>query len=109
MTTAEILQGFIPGVTSPAEIAANNFREAILRDKSGAAIGVQEDAQEASRYTPGLLDKENSLKAKSEVRADMINRMIAAAGPAWTGGTYTSQFGKKTTTTTPKPKRKANW
>lgn len=108
ITKREIATAKLTGnwINNPAMLNSANFREAILRDKSGAAIGIQEEAQETDRYSPGVLDSDAVLKEKSKIRANMINRVIAAAGSQYDGGNYTSQFGASNSKSTSGKRKK---
>jgi hypothetical protein len=75
----------IPTVMSTA---LKNFKETILRDKSGASISLQEDIMEEERYMPNALDPASVLEEKSRIRAGLINRMIALSGVAYDKGEY---------------------
>ena len=80
------------------DTASKAFSEKILRDKSGAAIGIKEQANDITIYIPTSLDfflksKDTStdiLQDKANYRASMINVLIAEAGNAWKKGEYTA-------------------
>ena len=89
--------GKIPTAMSTA---GSNFREAILRDKSGAAIGLQEEIQEFARYMPSVTDSDEVRAEKARTRAGLIKRVIAGAGKAYKGGDYKSPYKFSSTTST---------
>ena len=81
--------GTMPTVMSTA---LDNYTEAILREKSGAAIGIQEEASDKTRYTPSIIDSEEVVAEKARIRAGHINKIISQAGNAYKGGGYTLFF-----------------
>ena len=80
------------------DTASKAFSEKILRDKSGAAIGIKEQANDITIYIPTSLDfflkskdtSTNILQDKANYRASMINVLIAEAGNSWKKGDYTA-------------------
>tara|TARA_R110000868_G_scaffold112527_2_gene302978 strand:+ start:6395 stop:7579 length:1185 start_codon:yes stop_codon:yes gene_type:complete len=84
--------GKIPTAMSTA---GSNFQEAILRDKSGAAISLQEEVQEFGRYMPSITDSDEVRAEKARTRAGLIRRVIAGAGKAYKGGEYKSPYSFK--------------
>ncbi len=95
--------GTMPTVMSTA---LDNYTEAILREKSGAAIGIQEEASDKTRYTPSIIDSPEVVAEKARIRAGHINKIIANAGNAYKGGQYTSSFKGGGSQDTNAPKRK---
>jgi hypothetical protein len=81
--------GTMPTVMSTA---LDNYTEAILREKSGAAIGIQEEASDKTRYTPSIIDSPEVVAEKARIRAGHINKIISQAGNAYKDGGYTSSF-----------------
>ena len=81
--------GTMPTVMSTA---LDNYTEAILREKSGAAIGIQEEASDKTRYTPSIIDSPEVVAEKARIRAGHINKIIANAGNAYKDGGYSSSF-----------------
>ncbi len=94
--------GKIPTAMSTA---GANFQEAILRDKSGAAIALQEEVAEFGRYMPSITDSDEVRAEKARTRAGLIKRVIAGAGKAYKGGEYRSPYkfaGKSSVKSAPK-------
>lgn len=62
--------------------ARRNFISAVLRKESGAAIGVDEYANEERKYFPQLGDSKEVIKQKQEARKLAIQALEAQAGPS---------------------------
>lgn len=62
--------------------ARRNFISAVLRKESGAAIGVEEYANEERKYFPQLGDSKEVIKQKQEARNLAIKALEAQAGPS---------------------------
>ena len=62
--------------------ARRNFISAVLRKESGAAIGVDEYANEERKYFPQLGDSKEVIKQKQEARNLAIKALEAQAGPS---------------------------
>jgi len=59
-----------------------NFISAVLRKESGAAIGVDEYANEERKYFPQLGDSDKVIKQKQDARKLAIQALEAQAGPS---------------------------
>ena len=62
--------------------ARRNFISAVLRKESGAAIGVDEYANEERKYFPQLGDSDKVIKQKQDARKLAIQALEAQAGPS---------------------------
>jgi hypothetical protein len=62
--------------------AARDWIRAKLRKESGAAIGVEEEANEFRTYFPMPGDSEKVIQQKADARARAIQAMATSAGPA---------------------------
>jgi hypothetical protein len=62
--------------------ARRNFISAVLRKESGAAIGVEEYANEERKYFPQLGDSKEVIKQKQDARNLAIKALEAQAGPS---------------------------
>lgn len=62
--------------------ASRDWIRAKLRKESGAAIGVDEEANEFRTYFPMPGDSEKVIKQKTEARQRAIQSMMTSAGPA---------------------------
>jgi len=76
----EILGGPSPE-QQQVDQARRNFISAVLRKESGAAIGVDEYANEERKYFPQLGDSEKVIQQKQEARKLAIQALQAQAGP----------------------------
>lgn len=65
--------------------AAQNWVRANLRKESGAAIGVDEMANEISNYFPKAGDSEETVAQKERNRRLVEQNMVRMAGSAWKG------------------------
>jgi len=63
--------------------AANNWIRANLRKESGAAIGVDEWAEEYKNYFPQVGDSEDTIRQKEQFRRVVTNNMIRAGGKSF--------------------------
>ena len=72
------------GEQQQVEQARRNFISAVLRKESGAAIGVNEYANEERKYFPQIGDTQKTIEQKQEARRLAIKALEAQAGPSGT-------------------------
>lgn len=78
-----ILNGFVSDDIRQQAQAERNFVTAVLRQESGAAISPSEFATDAKKYFPRPGDDPQTLKQKTQARADAISGLIKEAGSAY--------------------------
>lgn len=72
------------GEQQQVDQARRNFISAVLRKESGAAIGVNEYANEERKYFPQIGDTQKTIEQKQEARRLAIKALEAQAGPSGT-------------------------
>lgn len=78
-----VVQGKMFAGSTPFDLAARQFINAVLRRESGAAITEGDYSTVGPQYIPGPTDSDAVLESKAKARAERIEAMKSEAGTAY--------------------------